>query len=80
MKSTSKFYYRVDRSRISFIRYIFEGYDGLAILTTLDREAGRVVLSVAPGAETLAASVMADLAGTIMLEPCDPPPAGPAGH
>jgi hypothetical protein len=73
VNNTSKLYYRVERSRISLIRFIFEGYDGLAVITTLDREAGRVVLSVAPGGEELARRIMADLAETIMMESCDPP-------
>ncbi len=72
MQTTSKLYFRVERSRISFIRYIFEGYDGLAVLTTVDREAGRVVLSVAPGGEKLALRIMADLAETILMEAGDP--------
>lgn len=79
MKNTSKLYFRVDRSQINLIRYIFEGYDGLAVLTTLDPQAGKVVLSVAPGGEQLALRIMADLARTIMMERCVPPPVDSPG-
>ena len=40
---TIKRYYRVDRREIAFLRFIFEAYDGLAVLETLDPEAGSIV-------------------------------------
>lgn len=36
---------------IYFLRFILEGYDGLAVVTTLQPEAGLVQISVAPGCE-----------------------------
>lgn len=66
---TTRQFYRVDRRKISIIRFIFEAYEGLAVVTTLDPAAGVISLAVAPGCETLAKSVMDDLAKKIMIEP-----------
>jgi len=55
---TIKQYYRVDSREISFFRFILEGYDGLAVLTTLDARSGQVVLSIAPGCEQDVAAII----------------------
>ena len=65
---TIKKYYRVDRRQISFIRFIFEGYDGLAVLTTLDPHQGQVCLSIAPGCEEDVAAILDDFKKNIMIE------------
>ncbi len=66
---TSWQYYRVDRRQISFIKFIFEAYEGLAIVTTIDAATGMIVLRVAPGCEATADGVMADLGKKILIEP-----------
>lgn len=66
---TTKQYYRVDRRRINMVRFIVEAYEGVAIVTTVDADAGVIVLSVAPGCETTAQAVMADLGRDILIEP-----------
>ena len=66
---TTRQFYRVDRRKISIIRFIFEAYEGLAVVTTLDPATGVISLAVAPGCEALAKSVMDDLAKKIMIEP-----------
>ena len=63
--------YRVDRREIGFLRFIFEGYDGIAILTTEDAQAGRISLIIAPGCEAEVDAVLADLARDILMEPVD---------
>jgi hypothetical protein len=40
--------YMVDKTRIGFIRFIFEAYEGMAVATTLDPENGRIRLAIAP--------------------------------
>ncbi len=62
-------YYRVDRRQISFIKFIFEAYEGLAIVTTIDAATGMIVLRVAPGCEAMADGVMSDLGKKILIEP-----------
>lgn len=68
---TVRQYYRVDRRRISLIKFIFEAYEGLAVVTTLDAGAGLIVLSIAPECESLAAAVMTDLGKDFLIEPVD---------
>lgn len=71
--NTVRQYYRVDRRRISLIKFIFEAYDGVAVVTTLDAMAGKIVLAVAPGCESVARDVMADLGRQVRIEACEPP-------
>ena len=65
-------FYRVDRRRISLIKFIFEAYEGLAVVTTLDSAAGLIVLRVAPGCEDAARAVMSDLGKDFLVEPGTP--------
>jgi hypothetical protein len=65
---TTKQCYRVDRRQISMIRFIFEAYEGLAVVTTIDPTTGVIALSVAPGCEAMAKSIMDDLAKDILIE------------
>ncbi len=66
---TIKKYYRVERSQIAYLRFIFEAYDGLANITTLDAALGMIVLRIAPGRESTAKAVISDLQKTILIEP-----------
>ena len=50
------------------MKYIFEGYDGLAVLSTVDAVLGIVSLFVAPGREPEAAEVLNALAKEIRIE------------
>ncbi|CAB1080913.1 hypothetical protein D1AOALGA4SA_8581 [Olavius algarvensis Delta 1 endosymbiont] len=65
---TIKQRYRVDRSKIAFLRFIIEAYDGLAILTTLDSEAGFIELRIAPGCVRDVETILEDLEHDIMME------------
>ena len=65
---TRKKYYRVDRRQIAFIKFIFEGYDGLLAMTTIDPGQGIISLNIAPGCEIEAAGVLEDLGKNVMLE------------
>jgi hypothetical protein len=67
--NTSKHYYRVDRRCINMVRFIFEAYEGVAVVTTLDAAAGTIVLAVARGCESTAQAVMADLGRQFRVEP-----------
>jgi hypothetical protein len=65
---TVKRYYRVDRRKIAFLRFIFEAYDGLAIIETLNPESGVIVFYIAPGCETDVDMILTDLKADIMME------------
>lgn len=69
---TVKQVYRVDRRRINLIRFIFEAYEGLAMVTTLDPAAGVIALLVAPGCEEMAKTVIMDLGKRFLIEPMTP--------
>ena len=67
MKCIKK-YYRVDRRKINFLRVIFEAYDGIAVLRTLDPVSGGVMLYIAPGCEETVEMILCDLKNDIMIE------------
>jgi len=65
---TLKLQYRVDRREIAFIRFIIEAYEGLAIVKTLDPQAGLIEFQIATGCEQDVAMILKDLQGSIMME------------
>ena len=65
---TIKQHYRVDRREIAFIRFILEAYDGLAIVKTLDSQAGLIEFQIAPGCERDVEMILEDLQSSIMME------------
>jgi hypothetical protein len=66
---SSKRYYRVDRREISYLRFIFEAYDGMATIETLNPESGLIVIYIAPGCVSDVEMVLRDLENNIMIEP-----------
>jgi hypothetical protein len=67
-RETIRRYYRVDRREIAFLRFVFEAYEGLAIIETLNPESGDIVFYIAPGCEFDVDMILRDLEGDIMLE------------
>lgn len=65
---TARRLYRVDRRRISLIKFVFEAYEGLAMVTTLDAATGIIAVRVAPGCEALAEAVLMDLGKRFIIE------------
>ncbi|MBW1867686.1 MAG: DUF4911 domain-containing protein [Deltaproteobacteria bacterium] len=65
---TIKKYFRVDRRDISFIKFIIEAYDGLAVMTTVDRGRGVVELNIAPGCENEVDLILQDLKKDLLIE------------
>jgi hypothetical protein len=51
LNSTS-FRLTIDHRKISWLKFILESYEGLAIPVTLDGASGRILLLIGPGAET----------------------------
>ncbi len=58
---TLKKEYRVDKTFIGFIKFIFEAYEGVAVVTTLDAKEGRILLSIAPDLAQEAFEIIEDL-------------------
>jgi hypothetical protein len=71
---TRKWRYRIDRRRIGYLRFLLEGYDGIAVLETLDPAAGTVVLHVAPGCEPDVRALMDALKGEFPMTRLAPVP------
>ena len=65
---TIKKYLRVDRREICFLKFIFEAYDGISIITTIDSDSGIILLSISPGCEDDVEMILQDLKNDIMIE------------
>jgi hypothetical protein len=53
--------YRVDKTKIGFIKFIFEAHDGIAVATTLDPKTGHIRLAIAPQRTESAFRIIEDL-------------------
>lgn len=62
---------RIERREICFFKYLFEAYEGIAVLETLDPKTGLIALHVAPGCQDDVAYILADLSGQYLIEPVD---------
>ena len=61
-------YYRVDRSQIYYLKFILEGYAGVAVMRTVDSQEGLVVLHVGPGCEKEVDMIINDLQSVMRIE------------
>ncbi len=59
----------MDKTKISFLRYILEAYDGVAVLTTIDKTKGIVVLRTSPGFQDEVEIIISDLTEAISIQP-----------
>ncbi len=64
---TTKKYYRVDRREIAFLKFIFEAYNGIMTMTTLDVKTGLVIFRIAPGCEPDVEMILQELKKNIMI-------------
>jgi hypothetical protein len=53
--------YKVDKTRIGFIKFIFEAYEGVAVATTLDARTSRIRLAIAPDLAEEVFEIIGDL-------------------
>ncbi len=51
-KSTVRFY-RIRPEEIHYLTFIIEAYEGLAVVSTIDRKAGIIKLEISPGQEDI---------------------------
>jgi len=59
---------RVDKRRIGFMKFIFEAYDGIANLTTIDSEKGIVSINIPDGCEHDVETLLKSLKRDILIE------------
>lgn len=64
---------RVQKKDIAYIRYVFEGYEGIANATTVDGQPGLLRLQIAPDFAESAEAVLDALGREIALEVDDLP-------
>ena len=62
---------RVERRDICFIKYIFEAYEGIAVLETVEAKSGRIALHIAPGCEDMVDGILVDLGRQCRMEAID---------
>jgi hypothetical protein len=62
---TRKMYLRIDPRQIHFLKFVLEGYDGLAVLSTVDARSGIVLLRFPDDSATDLMNLLADLAPEI---------------
>ncbi len=63
-----KKYFRVDRKKIHLLRFMLEGYDGIATLTTIDPHRGVVCLNIPPGCEDDVETIIRDLGKDVVIK------------
>jgi hypothetical protein len=70
---TTRRYYRIDRRQIAYLKFILEGYEGLANLSTIDAERGVVVVHISPGCEDDFESLIEDLGRHMIIRTASGP-------
>ena len=61
-------YYKVQRRDVSYIKFILEGYEGLAVVTTVDRYDSIIKVLIAPDFAEEASGIMNALMDEIDFE------------
>jgi len=64
--------FKINPREIAYLRFILEGYDGLAVLTTLDSKAGIVSLHISPERVEEVDEIIQGLSKEIAIEPARP--------
>jgi len=59
---------------IAYVKFVFESYEGVAVVRTLDRHAATLVVLAVPDFEAQARAVIAALAAEGACEEVGPPP------
>ncbi|PIP38635.1 MAG: DUF4911 domain-containing protein [Desulfobacterales bacterium CG23_combo_of_CG06-09_8_20_14_all_51_8] len=70
MQTIGKFYF-IEKKFIGFVKFIFEAYDGIAVVETIDRRQSLIKLHVAPGCEAVTDDVLLALKKDIFIERVD---------
>ena len=57
---------------MAFVKFVFEAYDGIAMMTAEDAAAGRFFFVIPPGCEEDVETVLSDLRKDISILPVNP--------
>lgn len=63
-----KKYVRIDKRQIGFMKFIFEAYDGIANLTTIDAALGIVSINIPKGCDEVVDNLLKTLGRDILIE------------
>lgn len=61
-------YYKINRGDVFYIKFILEAYEGLTIVTTIDRHESIIKILIAPGFLSEVEGIVAALKGEMHLE------------
>ena len=70
---TTRCWYEVDRRQISYLKFILEAYDNVAVVSTLDAGRAVVEIAIASGCETLVKGIMHEMASAFAVNPVNDP-------
>ncbi len=59
--------YIVDKTKIGFMRFIFEAHEGVGVITTIDAKKGHIKLIIAPDRIETANLIIEDLKKDIQI-------------
>jgi len=65
----SKLYARISTGKIAYLKFIIEGYGGLAVLSTIDKEEGLVVMAYYPDSRNDLIALLESLKDSISTAP-----------
>lgn len=66
-----KKYLRVDRRQIGFMKFIFEAYEGIANLTTIDPKLGIISINIPYGCMEIVNNILEEMSRDILIEPLE---------
>lgn len=64
-------YFIIDPYQIHYLRFILEAYEGIGVLSTIDRNMGLVEIDVAPGCEEEIELILRSEGKSMNLRPVD---------
>ena len=72
-RNTAEVYLRINRSRIHFLKFILEAYEGLALLSVVDPRNGLVLIRFAPECGREVSGLLTSLAvsGSLQKTSCN---------
>ena len=73
-------FYRVARKDLVLLKFILEAYEGMSTMSTVDKTAGIVRISIPAGFVADIESLLAALSGAIPLQQTSSPPVPDTAH
>lgn len=73
-------FYRVARKDLVLLKFILEAYEGMSTMSTVDKVAGIVRISIPAGFATDVEGLLTALSGVISLQQTSSPPVADTAH